>query len=252
MLKENFLNELKYFKVSFENDNKILIVTINRPPINAFIKESYIELMSIINYVNSNESIGVMMLKSDVRLFSAGADTKRLDSDNLKQASIRRSILRKTISEFYNCLVPVICAVNGAAVGVGAVFAASSDIIIASDKAFFALPEIDVGLVGGAKGISRIFPPQKIRTMALTGKRIYAEEVYRYGGIEEIVPEDELYDKALEYAKTISDKGVYAVRKWKESFLITENPNSIDSYIMIEQCINQELVPFTSKVLAKE
>lgn len=238
---DNIFDTLQYFKLELTYDDKVLIVTLNRPPVNAFIKESYMELSSIIAYVHASDTICAVILKSDGRMFSAGADVKRLADDTLQEAAVRRSVLRKAGGDLYTCPVPVISAVNGAVIGAGAGFASYGDIIIAMEDAFFAIPEINVGVVGGAIDLKRLLPPQKIRSLALTGRRISAREIYQYGGIEAIVESrEELLEKALEYAQEISDKGFLAVRKWKESLLAIENAG-LNEGTYIEQCLSQEL-----------
>lgn len=102
------LNQYKYYDLELVYENKILIVTLNRPPVNAFIKESYEELSSIVNYANNNQDICALILKSDARLFSAGADVKQLGIDSPEEAAIRRAALRKAGFDFYTCSVPVI------------------------------------------------------------------------------------------------------------------------------------------------
>lgn len=238
------LETLQHFEVKHTYDNRILEVTMNRPPVNAFIKESYLELSSIINYVNNNFEICALVLKSNQKIFSAGADVKQLAKDSVEEAALRRPILRRAGADFYSCEVPVIVAVNGAAVGAGAVFAAAGDVIVASEDAFFSIPEINVGVVGGAKGLQRLLPPQKIRALALTGGRISAQEVYQFGGIEAVVSVEELHEKALSYAKAIADKGSMAVRKWKEALLVAEFVGPREG-LLIEQCLSQELTLFS-------
>ncbi|WP_153731790.1 enoyl-CoA hydratase-related protein [Sporosarcina obsidiansis] len=237
---DNFLNKLKYFKVEKIYNNKILVVTMNRAPVNAFIKESYLELSAIMNYINQDMELCSMIFNSSQKIFSAGADVKQLAKDSVEEAALRRPILRKSGADFYSCAIPMVVAVNGAAVGAGAVFAACGDIIVAAENAFFSIPEINVGVVGGAKGLSRLLPPQKVRSLALTGGRITAQEVQQYGGVEAVVPENELFETALEYAKTIADKGSLAVRKWKESLLLIESVGPREG-LLIEQCLGQEL-----------
>lgn len=226
-------------------------MTLNRPPVNAFIKESYQELSSIMNYVNGNSELCSVILRSEGRLFSAGADVKQLAGDTVEEAAVRRAVLRQAGTDLYTCAVPLIVAVNGAAVGAGAGFASYGDIIVASENAFFSIPEINVGVVGGAADLKRLLPPQKIRALALTGKSISAKEVYQYGGVESVVPEEELYDEALKYATAIADKGVLAVRKWKEALLVIENVGLTEA-TFIEQCLSQELFLLSSSPTVKK
>lgn len=245
-----YLKQYKYYDLDQVYNNKVLIVTLNRPPVNAFIKESYEELSSIVSYANNSQELCALILQSKSKHFSAGADVKQLGLDGPQEAAVRRAALRKAGFDFYTCGIPVIAAVNGAAVGAGAVFSASADIVIASKEAHFSIPEIDVGVVGGAKGLGRLFPPQKIRTMALTGMKVSAEEAHRLGGIEAVVPLENLHEMALEYAKIVADKGVMAVRKWKEALLVTESVGPREG-LLIEQCLSQELGWFSPKPTIK-
>lgn len=231
----------EFFELSKVEDNKILVITFNRPPVNALTQACYEELIHIMNMIANDKQISAAVLKSSNRLFSAGADVKVLEKDTEKQAAIRKDFLRKAIKSLYECPVPLITAVNGAAVGAGAIFAACGDIVIASDDAFFSLPEINVGIIGGAKGLSRFLPPQKVRTMVLTGMKVSAVEAYRLGGVETVVGKEQLLKKALEYARTIADKGYYATRKWKESLLMTENLGPLEGFYL-EQTLSQELL----------
>lgn len=230
----------KNFKVNLTNENRILIVTFDRPPVNALTQESYEELSSIVEYVNTHSEICAVVLRAEGKVFCGGADIKVLAKATPADDVIRRPKLRKVWEDLYHCSVPVICELNGAAAGMGAVLVGCSDVIIASENAYFVIPEINIGLVGGAKGLSRILPDQKIRTMALTGMKCTAQEAYRLGAIETIVNEDELGSTAMMFAETISNKGYRAVRKWKEALLLTESV-SIKEGMMLEQTLNLDL-----------
>ncbi|TQR17879.1 enoyl-CoA hydratase-related protein [Psychrobacillus soli] len=228
------------FRLDFMNENKILAVTFNRPPVNALIQESYEELSSIVEYVNNHSEICTLILKAEGRVFCGGADTKVLAKNTPAEDIIRRPKLRKVWEDLYHCAVPVICELNGAAVGMGGVLVGCSDVIISTEAGYFAIPEINIGLIGGAKGLSRILPEQKIRTMALTGMRCTAQDAYRLGAIEAIVEESELSSTVMEYAETIASKGYKVVRKWKESFALTEQLGMKEG-IMLEQSFNHDL-----------
>jgi|SRR5690625_626713 len=232
--------KFKYYELKRVHDKKVLIVTFNRAPVNALTQKCYEELIDIMNIVQNDECICSVVLQSGNRLFSAGADVNNLKNDTEILATIRKDFLRKAIKCLYECPVPLICAVNGGAVGAGAIFAACGDIVLASEDAFFSLPEINIGIVGGAKGLSRFLPQQKVRAMVLTGMKVPAEEAYRLGGVEEVVEKEGLTDKALDYAKAIADKGYYASRKWKESLILTERLGPLEGFY-VEQTLSQEL-----------
>jgi enoyl-CoA hydratase len=228
------------YKVDLLYENKILAVTFNRPPVNALIQESYEELSSIVEYVNNHSEICALVLRAEGKVFCGGGDTKVLAKNTPEEDVIRRPKLRKVWEDLYNCTVPVICELNGAAVGMGAVLVGCCDVIVSSERGYFAIPEINIGLIGGAKGLSRILPDQKIRTMALTGMACTAKDAYRLGAIEAIVEECELGSTVMEYAETIANKGYKVVRKWKETLLLTE-PLGMKEGIMIEQNFNMDL-----------
>lgn len=239
MIDEN-LQDIKYFKLEMVYDNRILIITLDRPPVNAFIAESYIEMERIMNFVACSKEICAVVMQANGKMFSAGADVKRLGTDTLEEAAKRRALLRKSGEVVYNCPVPLIIAAHGPALGVGLVYVTCGDIVIAAEDALFSLPEIDVFVVGGAAGLSKFLPRQKIKTIALTGDKITAQEAHRLGAVEKVVALEDLRNTALEYAKKCADKGYLAVHKWKESLLVTEG---IDprAGLLVEMCLSQEL-----------
>src|SRR5690625_624928 len=201
------LEKLNYYRLERSLDNKLLIVTLNRPPANAFNIESYEELLSIINYIDSNKSIHVVVLRAEGKLFSGGADINAIKNDSETRALKRRMYLRIVASELRKCSVPVVISINGAAVGAGAILAACGDIIVAAENAYFSLPEIDVGVIGGAKYLSRILPMRKVRSIALTGERVPVKEAYNYGGIDAVVEADKLDERSEEHTSELQSRG---------------------------------------------
>jgi len=112
--------------------------------------------------------------------------------------------------------VPVISAVHGYCLGGGIGISGASDIVIAAEDASFSLPEIDRGALGAATHLMRLFGMQKTRRMLYTGEAIDAQEALRLGGIESVVPREELRAAALELAGKIASKSPKAIRlaKW--------------------------------------
>lgn len=105
------------------------------------------------------------------------------------------------------CLKPIIAAVNGIAFGGGMELALSCDIVIASEKAEFALPEPKVGLAalaGGLVRLPRMIGYHSAMRMILTGQRVSAQEGCRLGFVSEVVPHDQLLARALEVAAQIT------------------------------------------------
>jgi len=148
------------------------------------------------------------------------------------------------VREFFyaarDCGRPVICAVNGPALGAGTALAMACDIVIASDNAYFAMPEINIGLAGGAGFLMEHFGRSKTRAMYFTGRRIPAAEFHRLGAIEAVVPRDKLMDTAMDYARDIAAKSPLAVRQIKRTLNTIEEMPVRDAY-RYEQTVTVEL-----------
>jgi enoyl-CoA hydratase len=124
----------------------------------------------------------------------------------------------------------VIAAANGPALGAGLALILSCDIILASENAFFAMPEIDVGLAGGASFITQHLGRSFARSMYFTGRRIPAAEFYRRGVIEACLPRDQLLPAALDLAREIASKSPVAMREAKRAFNTVEEMPRRDAY----------------------
>jgi enoyl-CoA hydratase len=117
----------------------------------------------------------------------------------------------------YDCPVPVIAAVHGFCVGGGIGLVGNADVIVASDDAYFGLPEVDRGALGAATHLSRLVPQHKMRAMVYTSATATAAELHAFGSVLEVVPRDELRDAAFAVAATIAEKSPTVIRAAKES-----------------------------------
>ena len=115
----------------------------------------------------------------------------------------------------------MIAAVNGPALGAGLGLAASCDIILCSDNAQLGMPEIDVGLAGGAAMLQTLFGRSRARRMFYTGWRVPADELYRTGVVECCVPLDQLMPEAMKIATDIASKSPIGMRYAKQSMNTT-------------------------------
>src|SRR5699024_9692346 len=114
---------LNNFKLETVHSEKILIVTLDRPPVNALDMETYKEFSKVIEYVSEVEEISCILLQSTGNVFSAGADIKEIGDASPQYAARRRAALRKSSTDIYNCPVPIVSAIQGGAIGAGAIFA---------------------------------------------------------------------------------------------------------------------------------
>jgi enoyl-CoA hydratase len=210
----------------------VATVTFDRPPVNAVNRQSREELIRVFDGLSDREDVRAVVLTGARDIFCAGADIKERTSLVQEPGDYLRHN-RLTREFFYavaDCAKPVIAAVNGPALGAGLVLALSCDIILASDNAVFAMPEIDVGLAGGASFITRHLGRSFARRMYFTGKRMPAAEFHRRGVVEACLPREQLLPAALDLAREIAAKSPIALREAKRAFNTIEEMPARDAY----------------------
>ena len=209
--------------VNLEIRDGIAIVTLDNPPVNALSSEGQVEIYETFDSLHEqDEALVAIFTGAGQRAFCAGADIRaRLDGDSrFPEDHGRRA--REAFNSIYECPIPVIGAINGPALGAGLALAASCDYLIASENANFALPEIDVGLMGGARHLGRLFPQGVTRRLHYTADRLPAAEAYRLGAVHKVVPSEQLMDAAMEEARIIAAKMPMGVRLAKEGLNMIE------------------------------
>jgi len=160
--------------------------------------------------------VKVVLIRAEGKGFCAGVDIKELADNSSAIVNVNKGNY-ETGKAIHHCEVPVICAAHGFIIGGGVIMCGASDIVIASDDAYFSLPEIDRGAMGGAAHLQRMLPLAKVRAAFLTGGKIPVQEAYRLGGIEKVVPKKDLYKEARSYAETLAAKSRDALRIAKQA-----------------------------------
>jgi enoyl-CoA hydratase len=191
-------------------------LVIDNPPVNALDSAGWFEFADAVTSHGAREDVNCMVIRAEGRGFQAGVDIKELAEDGSKIVDVNRGCY-DTFAAIYDCPVPVISAVHGYCLGGGIGISGASDIVIASEDATFSLPEIDRGALGAATHLMRLFGMQKTRRMLYTGESIDAQEALRLGGVESVVPREQLRDAAMELAATIAAKSPKALRLAKLS-----------------------------------
>lgn len=142
----NDLTQLQY-----QLEDYVAILTLDAPPVNALTRTLNDELTMALDRISEMDEVRAVILTGAGKVFCAGADLKGraavIKGPGDLPAHSRRT--RECFHAIRECAKPVICAINGAALGSGLAMAASSDILVASEKASLGLPEVDVGLLGG-------------------------------------------------------------------------------------------------------
>jgi len=232
--------QLEHFRLDVRDT--IATVVFDRPPVNAQNRQSREEFIRLFDALNDRDDVRVIILTGTGNMFSAGADIKeRVDLVHEPGDYVRNNRL---VREFFyaatDCAKPVIAAINGPALGAGFALALACDIMLASDNAYAAMPEVNVGLAGGARALMKHFSPSRVRAMYLTGARATAAELYRLGVIEACVPREKLMDSALDIAREIAAKSPVAIRHLKRALNAVEEMPARDGY-RYEQTVTVEL-----------
>jgi E-phenylitaconyl-CoA hydratase len=209
--------------VDFRKEGKVAIITINRPEaynalnqeINRGLSKAFIEFKD-----DDSLWVGIITGAGD-RAFCAGADIKNLLPE-MKGLTGQPWVEAPTIMRGLNLWKPMIAAVNGIAFGGGMEICLACDIRIASEKATFGLPEVTLGLIpawGGTQRLPRMIPRAKAAEMLLTGRPIDAQEAYRIGLVNKVVPPAELMPAAMQMAELLCKPAPLAVRAAKQAMI---------------------------------
>lgn len=210
-------------------DNGIGELVINKPPVNALDSVEWFALADQIDQLGQNPEVRVIVIRAEGRGFCAGVDIKELDKHPERIVAVNGGNYA-TFKAVHRSPVPVIVGVHGFVLGGGIGITGAADIVVASECATFALPEVDRGAMGGGAHLQRLFPVQKVRYLFFTGETITAPDAERYGFIERIVPKDQLRETALEIASKIAAKSPDMIRIAKEALNGIEDGNLEDKY----------------------
>lgn len=190
----------------------------DHPPVNALTVAGWFELASTITALGKDPATRVVVLRAEGRGFNAGVDIKEMQNTEGFSALIGAN--RGCFAAFaavYECEVPVISAVHGFCLGGGIGLVGNSDIIVASDDAYFGLPEVDRGALGAATHLARLVPQHLMRRLVYTATNITAAELAHYGSVHQVVSRTELRHAAMTVAEQIADKSPTVIRAAKES-----------------------------------
>lgn len=207
----------------YEKRGKIAYVTINRPEaLNSIDLQTYQELsQAMLDFRDDDNCWVAIITGSGTKAFCAGADIKDIlpvlwDIRNewwrLPPAIVRGLELWK----------PIIAAVNGIAVGGGLEISLACDLRIAAENATFGVPEVNLGVIpgwGGTQRLPRAIPAAKAAELLFFGHSIDAQEAYRIGLVNKVVPLDELLPTAEEWAQRLCEIPPLAVRAAKEAMI---------------------------------
>ncbi|MCW2780873.1 MAG: Enoyl-CoA hydratase/isomerase [Marmoricola sp.] len=219
----------------------IRVVTMDAPPVNALTVQGWFDVAAALDEAAADLATKVVVLRAEGKGFNAGVDIKEMQHtegfDALLGANKGCFAAFKAV---YECAVPVIAAVNGFCLGGGVGLVGNADCIVASDDAFFGVPEVDRGALGAATHLARMVPPHLMRTLYFTGRNIAATDLVQHGSVLEVVPRDQLDDAALKVAAEIARKDTRVIRAAKEA-INGIDPIDVNKSYRFEQGFTMEL-----------
>ena len=231
--------------VDYEKEGRVAIFTINRPEafnmVNVQVFQELHERM--VEFRDDPELWVGIITGARTRAFSAGADIKEM-LPFLRERRDDPGALPPSIMRGLDIWKPLIAAVNGLALGGGLEIVLACDIRIASEKSRFGTPEVNLGLIpgwGGTQRLPRMLPWCKAAELLLMGRPVDAQEAYRIGLVNTVVPPDQVMPVAKEWAEVICRAGPLAVRAAKEA-MIRGRDMTLDDGLRLENSLNAFLL----------
>lgn len=209
---------LEHHRDDADSNAIITTLTLNRPKANAMGARMLRELGEHLSELEESNSRCVVLTSYSNKVFSAGADLKERATMTQEEAADFVTLLRNTMERLAKLPIPVVASVEGVAVGGGLEIALAADIRVASTSATFGLPETSLAIIPGAGGtqrLPRLIGVSRAKELIWTGRRISADEAYKYGLVQTVVDQGEALNKAMELSRKIAKNGPVAIQASK-------------------------------------
>lgn len=208
-------SKLENVKIELDADH-ILVVTMNRPKaLNALNNQTLDELQAITKMIAEDDDVYGVIITGEGRGFVAGADIVQMKPYKSEAGRSYAGYAQDTFNKIEALEKPVIAAVNGFALGGGCELALSCDIRIASEKAVFGQPEVNLGIMpcfGGTQRLPRLIGAGLAKEMIFTGRQVKAEEAKGFGLVNQVVAAEDLIDAAKAQMKEILSKSPIGIK----------------------------------------
>lgn len=209
----------KYKTIIVETHDKVGLIRLNRPDdYNALNSTLLQEMNGVLEDFDQNDDIGAIVITGSEKVFAAGADIKEMADASAEEMMTHDNI--SLYDQIMKIKKPIIGAVSGWCLGGGHELAMSLDMIVASERARFGQPEINLGVIPGAGGTQRLTKAVGkaiAMEMVLNNRHLTAEEALHYGLVNKVAPVETYLDEALKLAAEIAKRAPIAVRVGKEA-----------------------------------
>ncbi|HEY9564977.1 MAG TPA: enoyl-CoA hydratase family protein [Nocardioides sp.] len=222
-------------------DDHVRVITMDYPPVNALPVQGWFDVATALDEAGRDMNTHAVVLRAEGKGFNAGVDIKEMQNTTGFDALIGAN--KGCFAAFkavYECAVPVIAAVNSFCVGGGVGLVGNADCVVASDDAFFGVPEVNQGALGAATHMARLVPQHLMRSLYFTARTIKAADLVQHGSVLEVVPRDRLDEAALAVAGEIAAKDTRVIRAAKEA-LNGIDPIDVNKSYRFEQGFTMEL-----------
>lgn len=227
--------------VLYEKEGKIVTITLNRPEmLNRIDAEAYQRFSKALIDFRDDPEAWVAIITGAGEAFSTGADHEKL----LRAWADKSFQVPPLITRGLDIWKPLIAAINGPARGGGLEIALACDIRIIAENAYLQMPEVGRGLLpgwGGTQRLPAIVSPAKAAEMIFLGAPISAEEAYRLGLVNKVVPLAQLLSTAKEWAVKICDNTPIGIRRAKEAMIRGRNM-ALEDGLRLELAFFEEML----------
>src|SRR5215472_4621004 len=206
--------------VLVEIDQAVATIRLNRPPMNALGIQLQSDLVAAVAQVATDDAIRAVVLYGGEKLFAAGADIKEMSEASFAQMTQTSSRLQAALNAVAALSKPVVAAVTGYALGGGLELALCADFRVLGESARVGQPEILLGLIPGAGGtqrLPRLIGPAKAKDLIFTGRQVMAAEALAIGLADEVVPDERVYEAAVDLVSRYAAGPAMALRAAKQA-----------------------------------
>ncbi|NUR92319.1 MAG: enoyl-CoA hydratase/isomerase family protein [Nonomuraea sp.] len=206
--------------VGVEVADHIATIELDRPKMNVLSAQVQREILASALAVDADADVHAVVLYGGQRVFAAGVDIKEMTDLSYAEMAAYSSTLKDCYTAVAGIGKPVIAAITGYALGGGCELALCADFRVAGEGARLGQPEIQLGLIPGAGGtqrLPRLVGPARAKDLVYSGRHVTAAEALEIGLVDRVVPDDEVYTAALEWAATFVDGPRVAIRAAKEA-----------------------------------
>jgi len=206
--------------VNLEAADGIGTIRLNRPPVNALNDQLTGELAAAAREAASSDEVRAVIIYGGERAFAAGADIKEMAEASYAAMATRGSGLQEAMALVAGIPKPVVAAITGYALGGGLELALAADFRVVGESARLGQPEILLGIIPGAGGtqrLPRLVGPARAKDIVFTGRMVAAAEAHAIGLVDQVAPDDSVYQAALDMVKRYAAGPALALRAAKQA-----------------------------------